>query len=365
MKPLAPLFDDIVAARMGTTSDMRDGFSYNGRLTYVPPTGEARYQALVDYADANGLLLRESVAYADSASDLPMLEAVGFPVGSIQRPSWHHRSQARLLIEDFRKSGGAPRKLLPIAPMRDRCTDKALVFERKLAKFAAATVAGRFAPGSGAKFGPLKLKDLDVPDLLGPEWQIFKPRLSGICGSDLATIDGQSSRYFEPIVSFPFVPGHEVVGDLADGSRAVLVPLCTARCGIEPVCQQCPGTINPASASRSGISLPLAVGFCRDTGRWRIAIRAQDHLFAIPRISPTRRVMIVLRHAQYRGPQVHAPAVVTGGHSRLLTVAALRCLRQVTTHRHRNIAIRSPRVVPRRDTVRAVEPPGVRSHTQS
>ena len=64
---------------------------------------------------------------------------------------------------------------------------KALVFERKLAKFAAATVAGRFAAGSGAKFGPLKLKDLDAPDPLGPDWVRFKPRLSGISGDSVAS----------------------------------------------------------------------------------------------------------------------------------------------------------------------------------
>ena len=124
VKPLAPLFDDIVAAEMGTTVDLRHGTSYDGRLTYVPPTGEARYQALVDYADARGLLLRESVAYADSASDLPMLEAVGFPVAV--NPETKLATIARKrgwLIEDFRKSGGAPRKLLPIAPMRDRAED--------------------------------------------------------------------------------------------------------------------------------------------------------------------------------------------------------------------------------------------------
>ncbi len=46
----------------------------------MPPTGEARAQAMADYAKAEGLSLAESVAYADSASDLPMLEAVGFPV---------------------------------------------------------------------------------------------------------------------------------------------------------------------------------------------------------------------------------------------------------------------------------------------
>jgi HAD superfamily phosphoserine phosphatase-like hydrolase len=125
VKPLAPLFDDIVAAEMGTTVDLRHGTSYDGRLTYVPPTGEARYQALVDYADAHNLSLRESVAYADSASDLPMLEAVGFPVAV--NPETKLATIARKrgwLIEDFRKSGGGPRKLLPIAPMRDRAEDR-------------------------------------------------------------------------------------------------------------------------------------------------------------------------------------------------------------------------------------------------
>ena len=51
------------------------------------------------------------------------------------------------------------------------------------------------------------------------------PLLSGICGSDLATVDGKSSRYFDPLVSFPFVPGHEVFGELEDGTRVVLEPV--------------------------------------------------------------------------------------------------------------------------------------------
>ena len=43
-----------------------------------------------------------------------------------------------------------------------------------------------------------------------------KPLLAGICGSDLATIAGKSCFYFSPLVSLPFVPGHEVVGELLD-----------------------------------------------------------------------------------------------------------------------------------------------------
>ena len=47
---------------------------------------------------------------------------------------------------------------------------KALVFSRKPAKFAAAMVAGRLAPGGGAKVGPLSLRDVDPPELPGPGW---------------------------------------------------------------------------------------------------------------------------------------------------------------------------------------------------
>ena len=108
---------------------------------------------------------------------------------------------------------------------------KALLFERKVAKYVAATVAGRLSPGKGASVGPLKLKDVDEPELPGENWVRLRPLLAGICGSDLATIDGHSSRYFEPIVSFPFTPGHEVVGRLNDDTRAVLIPVlsCVTR----------------------------------------------------------------------------------------------------------------------------------------
>ena len=120
---------------------------------------------------------------------------------------------------------------------------KALEFERNVPRYAAAMVAGRAVPGGGARVGPLRLRDLDPPDLPGPDWVRIRPRLAGICGSDLSTIDGTSSRYFEPIVSFPFVPGHEVVADRVgtDGTdRVVLEPVlgCVAR-NISPPCAAC------------------------------------------------------------------------------------------------------------------------------
>lgn len=116
VKPLEPLFDDIISASLGVV----DG-RYNGELTDVPPTGETRAQALMDYAAAHGCSLSESVAYADSTSDLPMLEIVGFPVAV--NPEARLSALARKrgwLVEQFDKAPGAPRTLVPIGPMRKR-----------------------------------------------------------------------------------------------------------------------------------------------------------------------------------------------------------------------------------------------------
>jgi HAD superfamily hydrolase (TIGR01490 family) len=109
---LRPLFDDIVCARLGRA----DG-RYTGELTAAPPTGEARAMAMAEYAEAEGLRLEEAVAYADSASDLPMLEAVGFPVAV--NPETRLAAIARKrgwLVEHWSKARGGPRPLLPIGP---------------------------------------------------------------------------------------------------------------------------------------------------------------------------------------------------------------------------------------------------------
>ncbi|MEY2436252.1 MAG: alcohol-forming fatty acyl-CoA reductase [Acidimicrobiaceae bacterium] len=119
VQPLRPLFDDIVCASLATTGDATTGQArYAGELTDVPPTGESRAQILFDYCKAHDLDPAESVAYADSASDLPLLEAVGFPVAV--NPETRLAAIARKrgwLVEQFAKSPGAPSKLLPLAPL--------------------------------------------------------------------------------------------------------------------------------------------------------------------------------------------------------------------------------------------------------
>jgi HAD superfamily hydrolase (TIGR01490 family) len=114
---LAPLFDDIVCARMSVTDDG----TYTGELIEGPPTGEARAMIMQEYADAEGMLLDEAVAYADSASDLPMLEAAGFPVAV--NPETRLAAIARKrgwLVEHWKKAPGGPRPLLPIGPQTRR-----------------------------------------------------------------------------------------------------------------------------------------------------------------------------------------------------------------------------------------------------
>ena len=79
-----------------------------GRLDRLPPTGEARALVLAEYAAAEGLDLGESVAYADSTSDLPLLECVGLPGGGQPRgQAGRHRPPARLAR---RAVGQGPRR---------------------------------------------------------------------------------------------------------------------------------------------------------------------------------------------------------------------------------------------------------------
>ena len=158
------------------------------------------------------------------------------------------------------------------------------MFERNELRYAAAAVTSRLVPGSGARVGPLRLRDIDPPELPGPDWSLVHPRLTGICGSDIATVEGKSSRYFEPLVSFPFVPGHEIVGELGDGSRVVLEPVLGAEARGEdpPFPGAAPGDGDDYGYLLSGpVDDGIQVGYCASTGGgWGtslVAHRSQLH----------------------------------------------------------------------------------------
>jgi fatty acyl-CoA reductase len=73
---------------------------------------------MASYAREHGLDLAECVAYADSTSDLPMLEAAGYPVAVnpetklaalARKRGWH--------VEHWPRSAGFKRPLLPFGPV--------------------------------------------------------------------------------------------------------------------------------------------------------------------------------------------------------------------------------------------------------
>ena len=72
-RPIQPLFDVIVAADLAVDEEGR----CTGFLTGPPVVGESRAAWLKHYAAQQGIDLDRSFAYADSHSDLPMLETVG------------------------------------------------------------------------------------------------------------------------------------------------------------------------------------------------------------------------------------------------------------------------------------------------
>ena len=75
LEPFEDLADDVLTARLEEENGV-----YTGELSGAPVAGEARARMLASFARRRKLDLSHSYAYADSISDLPMLEAVGNPV---------------------------------------------------------------------------------------------------------------------------------------------------------------------------------------------------------------------------------------------------------------------------------------------
>jgi len=215
---------------------------------------------------------------------------------------------------------------------------KALRFSRNEGRYAAAMIASKLRAGAGAAVGPLSLVDDNGPELPADDWVRVWPRLAGICGSDLATIDGHSSRYFEDYVSFPFVPGHEVVADTADGRRVVLEPvLGHAARGFEPpFVGASPGDGNDYRHLTCGHLEPgLQTGFCESTGGgWSTEFVAHpSQLHEVPEwmsdeLAVTMEPVAGGVHAALRAgvDDGDTVAVIGAGPMGLVTVAALRHL---------------------------------------
>ena len=142
-----------------------------------------------------------------------------------------------------------------------------LVFRRSVPRFLAARAVGERVPVMAQALAPLALEDQDPPPLPGPAWVRVRPRLAGICGSDVATVTARTSFYFGPIVSTPFVLGHEVVGDTEDGRRVVIRPSLGCEARDLPPCRRCQqGAPSCERITQGHLAPGLQTGFCADTG---------------------------------------------------------------------------------------------------
>jgi len=194
----------------------------------------------------------------------------------------------------------------------------------------------------------VRLVDIAEPQLPTPEWVKIRTRLSGICGSDLATITAKGSPYFSPFTSSPFVLGHEIVGDIAEvgdavegfpiGTRVVVEPAlsCEVR-GIFPACYQCQSLrfANCENLTKGDISAGVQTGYCRDTGggwsRYMLAHRTQLH--RVPEAIPDE-IAVLLEpfacaiHGVLKADcsQTDDICIIGSGTIGLLTLAALRML---------------------------------------
>ncbi|MGH9171263.1 MAG: HAD-IB family phosphatase [Acidimicrobiales bacterium] len=114
IEPLHPLFDVVICASLGES----DG-KLTGEMVNAPPTGEARALLTEAIARDLGLARDQIVAYADSTSDLPMLEAAGLPVAV--NPEAKLAAVARRRgwpIEQWDKTPGGPKRLLATARLK-------------------------------------------------------------------------------------------------------------------------------------------------------------------------------------------------------------------------------------------------------
>jgi threonine dehydrogenase-like Zn-dependent dehydrogenase len=179
---------------------------------------------------------------------------------------------------------------------------KALQVRRNVPKLGLARIASAVSPTAATRVGPLEYRTVDEPALPGPGWHRVHTRLAGVCGSDLSLVEGHASTYFDDWVSFPFVPGHEVVGELDDGTRVVLEPVLghEARGLAPPFEGAAPGDGDDyAHLATSGTGFDLEpgiqTGFCCSTGGgWAPELVAHEsQLHRIDDGMPDERAVLV------------------------------------------------------------------------
>jgi threonine dehydrogenase-like Zn-dependent dehydrogenase len=212
----------------------------------------------------------------------------------------------------------------------------ALQYVRSVPAYALVRATGGNPRLATSDLALLHLGEVVEPELPGPGWRRVRPNLSGVCGSDTSAITGHASLYLDPLTSYPFVPGHEIIGEMEDGTRVVVEPAlgCRVR-GVAPECARCaegrPGLCE--NATEGAIGVGLQTGYCASTGGgWgELLVAHESQLHAVPDRLPDRAAVLIepfacCVHAALRGAARPDDVVVVlgAGTIGLLTIAAVR-----------------------------------------
>lgn len=164
---------------------------------------------------------------------------------------------------------------------------RALVYGFSPAMWLAARHVGTRLPSLAVGASGVRLREIPPPTPPGSDWVRVRVLLTGICGTDIAMLRGRTGPQLSPFVSFPAVPGHEVLGVAQEGElagrRVVLDPFlgCVPR-GL-PACPACAaGQTALCHRFAEGPLAPgMLIGMCRDLpGGWSeeiVAHRSQLH----------------------------------------------------------------------------------------
>ena len=223
----------------------------------------------------------------------------------------------------------------------------ALQYSKNIPRYLLMRAAAKRIKGlDTSRLSPLQLVDVPEPKLPTPEWVRVRPLLSGVCGSDLGTLSAETSPYFSPLTSPPFVMGHEILGEVtedkggfATGEKVVVEPAlgCAAR-GIEPRCPYCASGRYPLCVyvAEGDISPGIQTGFCGDTGGgWTegTLVAHPTQLHRVPENVPDEAAVAVeplacaVHAALGAKPDPNDTVVVIGaGSVGLLVIAALKTL---------------------------------------
>jgi erythritol/L-threitol dehydrogenase len=168
---------------------------------------------------------------------------------------------------------------------------------------------------------PLKLREVPFTKP-HPDWVVLRPRLCGICGSDLNLLRGLESYLLEPYATFPCILGHEVVAevleapadsDFAPGERVAVEPLLACRARRLAPCRFCAqGNYNLCERFTEGELPPgVILGFTDRAGGGMAELMAAPaySLFRVPPDLPDETAVLIDSLASALQPVLdHFPA---------------------------------------------------------